>query len=88
MRRITKKSLSEESFQRRLGRPALPSRGGKPYYEKIAFLYYVILFSAKPVLFSYYVISRNRRDVPGVPRLTRGGHTHLNDGGIGQGSDR
>src|SRR5262245_1857453 len=31
----------------------------------------------KPALFSYYVISRNRRDVPGVPRLTRGGHTHL-----------
>src|SRR5262245_41170781 len=69
-------------------RPALPSRGGKPYYEKIAFLYYVVLFSAEAALFSYYVISRNRRDVPGVPRLIRGGHTHLYDGGIGEGSDR
>ena len=28
----------------------------------------MILFSAKPVLFSYHVIFRNRRDVPGVPR--------------------
>src|SRR5262249_47449120 len=49
----------------RTARAAVPRR--QAYYEKIAFLYYVILFSAKPVLFSYYVISPNRRDVPGCP---------------------